>query len=134
MLSQNEPEDGADVVNPNDTGLDRSRDDTPVWDIAPWIGDVLKGLRVGRGLTQMELADLLADSLLDRRVDQSYVSRVEHGEMISLRRLGLFCHVLRCRLSDVIRTAEELVDFARLRPKDKIQTIIGEIMETVESR
>ena len=73
-------------------------------------GQQLKALRVGRNLTQIGLAELLTEaqnSQSKSRIDQSYVSRVEKGETLSLQRWGLFCYVLDVKPWDFLRTIGE---------------------------
>jgi transcriptional regulator with XRE-family HTH domain len=105
-----------------------------LWDLSPWIGEVLRGLRVGRKLTQVDVARLLADQLGDRTIDQSYVSRVERGESISVKRLSLFCWVLHAKVSDVVRTAEELEELERLPSKVQAQRVQHQIEEELHVR
>jgi len=109
--------------------------ESSIWDIAMWIGDTLKGLRAGRGLTQAEVAKELSKYLPnDRSVDQSYVSRVERGEVIGINRLSLFCLVLGSKPSKVIATAEDLAGFEQQNECEQTEELKQMIDDELHTR
>jgi transcriptional regulator with XRE-family HTH domain len=94
-----------------------------IWELSPYIGEVLWGLRIGRRLTQDQLASLMAAELKDEKVDQSYISRVERGETISLKRLSLWCYVLGFKTSEVVTLAEDAAVLERKTREDQVNYI-----------
>lgn len=65
------------------------------------VGVALGRLRVARGLSQDELADLTGKR-------RQYVSQVENGLNITVRTLALFAEALGVSASDVLARAEQI--------------------------
>lgn len=72
------------------------------------IGTALKGIRLQKNITQVELAESLS-KLAKETINQSYISKIENGYCgVSFERLSLLCRALKCKPSDVVLMAENL--------------------------
>ena len=109
------------------------------WNFSSQIACVLKALRVARGLSQEELAAMLAEELLansrrwNKAIDKDYIDRVEKGEEnLSIVRLGLLCHLLQCKLSKAFKMAEKLADFECKSDATQLRIIIETIDDALD--
>lgn len=59
------------------------------------LSDKLREMRLKRGLTQQELADKIG-------VSESYISQIENGKMVSIKKLDKMAKALGCEPRDLL--------------------------------
>ena len=97
--------------------------------IGRYVGFAIRVVRVAQKKTQEELAELLT-KVLRKTVRQSYVSKVETGEVVvTWEKLGAICAILQTSPAGVVQIAESLMVNEDRDKEDVLTDILAVISE-----